>query len=148
MTKLILCGALFAAALLADDNPDETLMISNGRWWAAQTEGIRLGWLMGYSDSSIWLTGPRQDPERWPVGAKNGEVMKLIDEFYADAANARIPLSNAIEWTGAKIRGVSAAKLTKQVETWRETSAQVSDLTTEQVVDFYDYLLKEKAKKQ
>ena len=146
--KTILCSALLALTLLADDNPEETLMISNGRWWNKQTEEIRLGWLMGYSDGGIWWGGPRRNPEEWPIGAKNGEIMDLINEFYKDAANARIPLANAMEWTGGKIRGVSATKLATKVETWRETSAKVSDLTTDQVVGFYDYLAKEKTKKK
>jgi hypothetical protein len=52
--------------------------------------------------------------------ANNGEVVKALDQFYDDPANAAIPIALALPLFVKKLSGASAAELTERTAALRK----------------------------
>jgi hypothetical protein len=52
-----------------------------------------------------------------------GEIVKIVDGFYADAANARVPILYALMWAKNKVSGATAEELDAQAAKMRANYA-------------------------
>jgi hypothetical protein len=63
---------------------------------------------------------PRHQSVHLPGGYLIGDLVRLIDEFYSDQANIRLPILDGVVWATMQLKGSSEAELKQTVEQWRK----------------------------
>jgi hypothetical protein len=101
---------LFVAALSVSAQPPEnqkTVGLRNGRYWAAQTEGSKIDFVVGFSEA-LAATGfhAQSDWSEHFRGTETiGEAVRGLNQFYEDPANAAIPIEKALVVFARKLKG-------------------------------------------
>ena len=107
---------------------DRTLGILNGRFWQSASETARLYYLVGFNDATAALA---KDDLRERVSAGSAtfaEKMKFVDGFYADPANAAIPVLDALIVFTAKLNGFLPDSLEALTAWFRSETAKAQEL--------------------
>jgi hypothetical protein len=103
----------------------------NGRSWEKLDYAGKLGFVCGLFDglTLFWSAaeaGKRGDLDSVyhslsvPTSLTVGDIVKGIDDFYSDAANARLPAICAYLYFAFKSRGESGESLDKRLAVWRK----------------------------
>jgi len=103
----------------------------NGRSWEKLDYSGKLGFVCGLFDgiTLFWSAaeaGKKGDLDSVyhslsvPTSLTVGDIVKGIDEFYSDAANARLPAICAYLYFAFKSRGESGDSLDKRLVLWRK----------------------------
>jgi len=129
---LIVCGLLAAlSASMTAQVPDAQLTHGsrNGRFWQAISDSDKLGFIEGYLEGAALVIADWRISEDLrtilvasyvPSKATLSEVLKDLDSFYTESANARIPIRIAVSLFVAKVRGISPEEFAKRVALVRE----------------------------
>ena len=140
MKNLLLASVLslcFGLCALGDDSPlfyhtDGQL---NGRAWAVFTAYEKRTYIWGAYDAlqfanaanspgAVGLPGnPGRQPDIVIDGLTAQEVAKVVDGFYSDAANVRVPVFWTLIWAKRKVAGDSVADLDKMAAQFRAVFA-------------------------
>jgi hypothetical protein len=103
----------------------------NGRSWEKLDYAGKLGFVCGLFDglTLFWSAaevGKRGDLDSVyhslsvPTSLTVGDIVKGIDDFYSDAANAKLPAICAYLYFAFKSRGESGESLDKRLVIWRK----------------------------
>lgn len=135
MKLLIGCALLAAFSVsMAGQVPAAQLTQGsrNGRFWQAIGDTEKLGLIEGYLEGAIQVIADWRISEElrtalvetYSGSSTIGEIVKGLDGFYAEPANARIPIRAAISLFRAKVNGISPAEFEKQVAVLRELASR------------------------
>jgi hypothetical protein len=107
---------------------------ANGRVWEALSIGEKTAYIGGTYDALVFvasLTMNIQGSSAGPMGtgiAIEGltydEISKVVDAFYADAANARVPITFALAWAKRKVSGDTVTQLDALAANFRRAVAK------------------------
>ena len=133
-TMVLLFGALvsFQASAQTAKPPDVAAATSeaartsgpflNGRAWLSWDDGMRLGFVIGIAE--LHMIANENLPIVWFKGKPaNGEVMKGLQDFYQEPANARIAILEAISVVAMKFNGESSKNIDDATAILREQYA-------------------------
>jgi hypothetical protein len=106
--------------------------LCNGRMWKLFTENEKITYVAGVRAgiSLICLTNSELEPAGdfyKLVGKSNKEISAMIDTFYEDAANVRIPVLTAYIWAAKKINGVANEELEELIAQLRRQFNNLPD---------------------
>ena len=131
--KLLIVGGLLAVlcANMAAQLQETQLTCGtrNGRFWQASNEDEKLGFIEGYMEGAKAALLDSRIPDelqttvwesRFAGKSTIGEILKGVDGFYADPANALIPIQFAIAVFRERVRGSSPENLEKRIATIRK----------------------------
>ena len=121
----VLLSVILCSVALADENdPDKSLGLNNGRAWAKiSSSSDKVVFLMGLEDGieeGIRIAKANvSEKERVKLiyevtitAFNRGEVIKVLDDFYTDISNRKIPIAAAYIFVGKRLKG----KLTPEKE--------------------------------
>jgi|ERR1035438_6235097 hypothetical protein len=113
----------------ADNN--QTRKMTNGRFWVIIPAMEKTAFVAAALDTirSIDLANGKVTPEDssayiYCPSLTIGEIQKELDAFFADAANAPIPIVRALAWVSSKSRGASREQLDIELSLLRKYSSQ------------------------
>jgi hypothetical protein len=102
---------------------DGQTMFYHAVWTEEGHDVVALGTANNFDDKrcKYYLDPPpaARIDERFAIKLTSGELARLIDEFYADAANIRIGMPFAYEYVSKKAKGASAGELDDQLRSER-----------------------------
>jgi len=101
---------LSAAVGAAQNPPEDTHGLSNGRYWMEVPSSHRLMYISGVVDTLI-VTHPPQANDLLAPGFNGGETMRCIDQFFADSANIRVPIVHAMMVCAKKFKGAPSSEI-------------------------------------
>lgn len=114
---------LWVAGLACGQAQDttKTFGYQNGRSWASMSESMKLGFVVGCGEG-LAFAEMRKFGEQFPSKSTNGEIVKGLDKFYDEPANAPIPIVGALGVFAAQVRGASASEITEMIESLRRVA--------------------------
>jgi hypothetical protein len=130
--KLILLAAFgFSLQTFGADSDYRSDGFINGRSWTEMSISSRIDYISGFYDGLSFLAtdeGASRETRRLraevtPYGMKIAEIVAVVDGFYADAANARLPVPLALVWAKKKIFGASEQELDRTAASLRRAYA-------------------------
>jgi hypothetical protein len=127
--RIIPAIMVVAASLFAQLPVEQTTGgAPNCRFWNASTHDQQVGFVVGYFDAwqVIGTDTTLKSADYVPADATFGEMAKGINATCSAPENARIPIHWALTFFTAKRNGMSEAKLTALIESFRKLSAQTS----------------------
>jgi len=112
---------------------------SNGRIWQSMDRSQKISYLMGADDGESHLMNEVEsvdpvlakriegilNPQQIKTPIKQSEIASVIDDFYRDAANLRLPVAFALTWASMKINGTEESELSRYVigmKKWADSS--------------------------
>ena len=122
---LLLWAAPIICAQAQDTNT--TLGFANGQAWGRMSESMKLGFVVGFADGFGSAVAVSTYDDRFPSKSTNGEIVKALDKFYEEPANAAIPITGALQIFTAQVRGVPSDAIRQMTEAWRQGAATSKD---------------------
>lgn len=113
---ITLLFAVLVGQVLAGDDIDliKTSGLANGRTWTGLRVESKTMYLLGVGEGMQFLAAisnnriaNEQFKEVSITGFTLGEIIKVVDGFYSDVANARIPIVDAMTWAKKKVNGAT-----------------------------------------
>jgi hypothetical protein len=110
--KRIFIFLFLSVAAMADDSRYATAALNNGRAWAITDLSDHLHYVAGLVDMlSVYQVADPKDAAAYSFHATVGEIVKLLDRFYDDPANADVPVVLALTYAKHKVEGATPAQL-------------------------------------
>jgi hypothetical protein len=113
--------AVYVSAL--DPDSLTTGGLYNGRGWVTANSGEKLYFVMAFGDALIVET---KVSGVYFGESTNGEIVKGLDQFYEDPANASIPVPFAMKLFARKVSGASAEDLAARTAELRRNAKAAS----------------------
>lgn len=132
MKKILISLVLFASIVLAQDGW-ETASLYNGRAWVGmETTATKAMYLRGLYDGQfnagvlLGLGNVEKQMDNKPLGVSPKEIVAILDMFYSDQSNARVPIFYALVWAKKKIDGADVRELDDFAAKLRRTVAEAA----------------------
>lgn len=139
LAQAALLAILLGGAALAEDL-DTTAGMRNGRYWRNLSRALKVAHLVGFVEGlqavsfyGAILSGGEQTSTEdaattvygtfFPAQATFGEIAEMIDAFYKDTANARVPIVGAVHIAKMTADGGSQKAIDEVTRAYRKISA-------------------------
>ena len=106
----------------SDETRQFTAGVRNGRFWTSLGRNEKLYYLVGLNEGAS-VASVADGAPYFPGGASFGETEDGIDQFYAEPANARISVLDALRVFTMKVKGATPARLEAELATLRRRIA-------------------------
>jgi hypothetical protein len=115
---------LCAGACLAQDSSlYRTDSSMNGRYWKLMDEGHKVIYIVGFTEGmQLEATLNNQHSSLGLKGYIVSDFVGVIEQFYADPANIRVPIIDAWMWMQLKLTGATEEQLKSAAEGFRQVS--------------------------
>jgi hypothetical protein len=135
----LLCLLTSAAVYPQTPATSQTNGYYNGRWWRAQTESSKAGFLRGYATAADFVTiiSNANDPTPthalkvytmcWPHALTFDEVIDSLDRFYAIPENGPIDLPGALMLAADRAAGISPTRIEERTLKMRAAASHAED---------------------
>jgi hypothetical protein len=121
--KSLACIVLALLFTQAAFSQDKTFLQYNGRGWRKFSGEIKLGYVIGFSDTQVC------DDDKLPCHMNFGELVEAIDRFYSEPENLLLTVSAAIHFVTRKAAGAEPAAIEKELAQMRSFSNKLVDKT-------------------
>jgi hypothetical protein len=132
MKKILISLVLFASIVLAQDGW-ETASLYNGRAWVGmETTVAKAIYLHGLYDGQfnagilLGVCNVEKEMNNKPIGVSYKEMVAILDTFYSDQSNARVPIFYALVWAKKKTDGANVRELDDFAAKLRRTEADLA----------------------
>jgi hypothetical protein len=103
--------------------------VSDGSYWLQLTEGPK-PWgeiakqmlVLGIKEGMLFGESPLR--QEYGPAAPVGQVVRALDQFYADALNEQVPVFFALHVVAAELRGTTRDSIDALVRSYRERGAR------------------------
>jgi len=108
------------ALVAADEEPDRTRGLFNGRYWKAVGINEKLGYVIGFDEGIAAAQPSREKRDQYSAPGTFRETIEGIDDVYGKPENASLPISVAIRVFTMKVRGVPPDQIETQLAAYRK----------------------------
>jgi len=144
--RLLVVGLfLLCAAVPGADSPKDLLTdgLRNGRYWLTLSDGLKIGFVVGFSegftngyavaspgvtdmsDSEVEaLVKMKDDKNPAALGVTTGDIVTMLDQFYASPEVRPFPIWAALKIAKAKFRGDTQAEIDRLMDFYRKLFLQ------------------------
>jgi hypothetical protein len=134
MKQILLYIALASVLYAQSAHPEwETNGLLNGRFWKAQSESTKSGFVLGYATGAYDAAGliyarAGQDgkpilKELFPPGMDSEEVALALDRFYATPENVPVVINAAIKIIAKRASGADEASVQQSIANARRSAS-------------------------
>jgi hypothetical protein len=118
-----------AGLMVGQSDPTTTGGFRNGRLWAILSDNSKAFYVAGIEDGEVIAlfalpSAPKACSDAVtklePRGYVAGDYVKMLDEFYREPANVRVPIVYAYNYALKKLAGMSAKELSEMEATMRK----------------------------
>jgi hypothetical protein len=141
-------------SVAADADAERTGTRYNGRYWNSLTEEMKIGYASGFGDgfraigyyleianlgeptTVTGVTDQKNDvilDKVYPVSSTYAEIVSMLNRFYSDGANARIPIVAAIHIVKLEASGATVKELAEVIASYRRISQFFSDVAKSKI---------------